>query len=268
MRLRAPALALTVLAFATSARAYDKQACVDASEKAQQLRNDGKFAEARMALGTCMDGSCPGVVRAACAGWLQSIDQAQPSVVLAAQDARGQDLTDVRVSMDGAPLVERLEGRTLPVDPGEHQFRFESGGGKIEKRVVVREGEARRSISVVFAAPASATGPASPVQSTPEASRAAASSSPPVLAWIAGGVGIAAAGSFGFFAISGAAKWSDLKNSCYGHCANDQVDGVKTRFLIADISLGVAVVALGVATYLVLTHKARESSHAQVMASF
>ena len=42
-----------VLALAVEAHADDKQQCVAASEKAQQLRNAGKLSQAREQLATC-----------------------------------------------------------------------------------------------------------------------------------------------------------------------------------------------------------------------
>ena len=40
----------------------------------------------------------------------------------------GGDIFAVRVSMDGAALVSRLDGSALAVDPGQHTFAFAADG--------------------------------------------------------------------------------------------------------------------------------------------
>jgi hypothetical protein len=61
-----------------------------------------------------------------------------------------------------------------------------------------------------------------------------------------GAVGLA---SFGFFAIKSHSAKSDLED-CKGRCAADEVDAVRRDQIIADVSLGIGVVALGIAAYL------------------
>ena len=49
-----------------------------------------------------------------------------------ARDAKGEDLTEVRLTIDGETVAERLDGRALTLDPGTHTFRFNfvrSGSG-------------------------------------------------------------------------------------------------------------------------------------------
>jgi hypothetical protein len=62
-------------------------------------------------------------------------------------------------------------------------------------------------------------------------------------AYVLGGVGIAAAASFGYFALSGHSGMSSLSD-CKPFCATSDVQSVRTKYLIADISLGVSLVAL------------------------
>ncbi len=65
---------------------------------------------------------------------------------------------------------------------------------------------------------------------------------------------MAALGSFTYFAISGSSEKSDLRARCGSRCSDAEVASLKTRYILADVSLGVGIVALGVATYLWLTH--------------
>jgi hypothetical protein len=63
------------------------------------------------------------------------------------------------------------------------------------------------------------------------------------------GVAAAGAASFAFFSLSGRSQLRDLED-CKPYCARDDVQSVRTKYLIADISLGVSLVALGSAAYL------------------
>src|SRR5262249_35056857 len=114
-----------VASFATAqaARGDDaKEVCASASERAQQLRDDGKLRAAREQLVACAQRRCPSVIQGFCERLLSEVESDLPSVVVTARDAQGRDLEDVRVTVDGTPLVEHLGGTALWVDPGAHTF--------------------------------------------------------------------------------------------------------------------------------------------------
>ena len=74
------------------------------------------------------------------------------------------------------------------------------------------------------------------------------------------GVGL---GGFAYFGYRGLSTKSDLDDQkCKPACPQERVDEGNRQFLIADISLGVGVVALGAATYLWLSHREPESTTA------
>jgi hypothetical protein len=53
--------------------------------------------------------------------------------------------------MDGKPLVGRLDGTAVAVDPGQHAFTFEvSGQPSVTKGFVLKEGEKLRRERVVI----------------------------------------------------------------------------------------------------------------------
>jgi hypothetical protein len=84
-----------------------------------------------------------------------------PTVVFLAKDATGNDVSAVRVTIDGAPLTDRLDGRALAVDLGEHLFRFEPGQGPVvTKKLVIHEGEKDRREMVLLAGAAGTAPPA------------------------------------------------------------------------------------------------------------
>jgi hypothetical protein len=239
----------------------DKQACISASEKAQQLRADSKLSASREQLLSCARDVCPAVVRKDCARWLAEVEEALPTIVLAAKDSAGHDLGGVKVTVDDKPFADKLEGKAQPIDPGSHVFKFErEGGPTVSETVLVREGEKNRIVSVTFPSPgdgASANvtpnktdNPALPTTTTRTVSPAA---------WVLAGVGTAAFVSFAYFGLSGRSQASDLRSSCAPTCPQNDVDSVKTKLLVADVSLGISLISFGVATYLFLNPSTTES---------
>ena len=100
-----------------------------------------------------------------CTSWLAEVEGAQPSIVFAAKDGAGNDLDAVKVTIDGAPLTEKLTGTAVDVDPGQHVFRLAAAtGATAERTVLVREGEKGRTIAVTLAARGSTLPPPPPAQ--------------------------------------------------------------------------------------------------------
>ncbi|WP_437878852.1 hypothetical protein [Sorangium sp. So ce513] len=277
----AAALALSA-AGAAHARP-SKRACAAAYERAQGLRRDGRLLEAREALIACSQPACPAAAVADCGPWLAEVEQSLPSVVLAAKDADGRERLDVRVLVDGRLLAATLDGKALPVDPGLRTFRFEPATGQaVEQRVLIREGEKNRAITATLGPPAAgapgarrplASPPLAPGAATPLAPTAAtplaptAAPSVPPLAWAAGGVGVA---GLAVFAIAGALSLdaeADLRATCAPRCAAGDVRAIRVRHAVADIGLGVGVVALGAAAWLYLTRPVAHSPQSPVAQS-
>jgi hypothetical protein len=222
-------------------------ACADSYKNAQVKRTSGALRSAREALLVCVSDRCPSVLRPDCMRWLTEVEAAMPSLAFAAKGEGGQDITDVRVAIDGQPLTEVLDGKAVNVDPGTHTVRFEhTGVTAIEQPIVVREGEKARVISVSWAKE-SAREPSSTHRELE------AKSGPPTSAWIFGGLGVVGLGAFGALALHGMQRRSDLRSQCFGSCDQSQVDPIKTEFAIADVALGIGIVSLGVATVLFFT---------------
>ena len=249
------ALGTTFAAFAvsaslfstTDARADEREQCASAADQAQQLRDEGKYRRAREQFLLCARDACPGPIKKDCLDWLSKVDDVAPTVVFAAKDG-DRDISDVKVLIDGVQITEKLDGKPLLVDTGEHSFKFEHGGEVKEQKVLITAGQKGRNISVQFGA---AKGPGPGSGPAPEQPRGEGSLVP---ALVLGGVGVVALGSFAYFALSGMSAKKDFDDSnCKPNCAQSDVDSVKTKLLIGDISLGVGVVAIGIATYLVVT---------------
>lgn len=204
------ALPLAASLLATPARA-DDAACIAASEQGLTLRRQGKLQDALKQLAACADPSCPGEVKAECANRIADVDKAMPTLVLAATDGSGNDLRDVKVTMDGTPLLTTLDGRPVSIDPGSHAFHFEAAGQPpVDKTLVLREGEKDRREVVMVGTPPPAPLPATPTP-TPSPSWWTTQRT---LAVISGGVGIVGLGLGGVFGGLAISDQSQEKNNC------------------------------------------------------
>jgi hypothetical protein len=267
MRTRAAVVVLLTLASPAGAHAADdKQACIAASEKAQQLRADGKLSSSREQLLFCARDVCPGVVRKDCARWLGEVDEALPTIVLGARDGEGHDIFAVKVTVDNKPFTDKLEGKAQSIDPGAHVIRFERDTGEtVTENVLIREGEKNRIVSVTFAPAQPATTAPAKTDTTPPPASLQPEKHPRVAAWVLSGVGVAALGSFAYFGITARNDASDLRSSCAPTCAQSDVDSVRTRLLVADVSLGVSLLSFGIATYLFVSDSGSEKRTAVVV---
>ena len=237
----------TLLAVETAARADDREQCASAADQAQQLRDEGKYRRAREQLLVCARDVCPAPIKRDCLDWLTQVENTAPTVVFGAKDAT-KDLSDVKVYVDGAAVTDRLDGKPVQMDLGKHTVKFEYQGQTKEEEVIIGAGLKNRNVTVTFGGPVVApTGPTSPTP--PEGSKGGSI----VPALVVGGIGVVALGSFAIFGLGGKSDVSDLESTCKPHCTESQVNSARTKLIIADISLGVGVVALGVATYLILT---------------
>jgi hypothetical protein len=255
--------------------ADDKEVCVRAVEHAQNVRLDGKLREAREGFMTCARAVCPDAIRQDCTRWVTEVDASLPSIVFEAVWADGHDVTGMTVSLDGKPLAGAEPGRAVPLDPGEHTFRFDvAGAASIETRNVVREGEKNRILRVTFtpSAPAEATVVATPAPVTTTASSYAppppglwqsmppdegrlhpAKRNPiPIAAFVFGGVGVAGLGGFAYFSLSGTGRLDSMRSTCEHTCNQSDVTSARNEILVGDILGYVGLAAAGVAVWLAL----------------
>lgn len=199
--------------------------CLAANDSAIDLRNDHKLRAARGQLLICAASSCPTDIRKECLRKVDEINLEIPTVTFEAKDeARGKDLSAVKVTLDGQPLADHLEGMALSVDPGAHTFIFESEGqAPISKQLVITEGQKDRRELVVFDRTPPAASPvvtvAPPAISSPPrrdmglpAQRQVA-----IAAGIVGVAGLAIGSAFGAAALS-------QKGRAQGACPNTCAD--------------------------------------------
>lgn len=284
-RSRGLALAVLVLSLVAAPRAAradgsDSDKCLDASSGAQDLRTDKKLVESREKLLICAREVCPAIVRRDCARWLSEVESQIPSVVIAAKDARGQDVIEATVSIDGKVVAQRLDGRALSVDPGVHVVRVTpTSGAPLEQSVVVREGERSRSIELTVAgksgpelAPVpdpAGVSPASNVDHVepPPAEPSHGLGTRRILGITAAGVGVVGLGVGIAFGARASSQWSDAKDACGASCTPGsapygQRDDARSSATISTISViaGAAFVVGGAVLF--FTAPSRRSSAA------
>ena len=244
---------------AANGQSVSKEDCINAHVAAQQHKNDSQLLAAKKQLIICAHESCPAEIRSECGRLLEEVETGMPTIVITAEDEAGHDIADVRVTLDGNPLVETLDGKPIPFDPGAHQLRFErSGSPPIEQKIIVKAGEKYRAVKIRFepdgeAGASPTTG--SPTDQPPDSSEPAESSGISPLVYVGfavAGVGAIVGGITGGISLSQA---SDLKDDCPENaCAMDRgedIDSMMTlghvstvSFIVAGVGAGVAVVSL------------------------
>jgi hypothetical protein len=248
----------------TVAFADGKAACLDAASKGQRFRDNHKLVEAREQFRVCAAAGCPGVVQSDCASWLAEVDRALPSIVVTAKNGAGADLVNVKVSMDGQPLMPKLEGQAVSMNAGLHTFHFEGEDGtSLDQQVMVKEGEKSQGVAVVLGAapslPSAARSESSQVsESAPESG--GASRPGKTLGWVLGSLGVA---GLGLGAVAGVLAMQDKNDNCVGNvCSTGTVSGIRSRALLSDIGWvsGGVLLAGGAALIVFTPSRIREST--------
>jgi len=235
-----PARAQQVTA-ATEADAT-KLRCAHAYEMSQRLEQDGKLQRAREQALVCAQAACPALLSGDCTRWLSELDGAIASVIIDVRDARGQAVPNAHASVDGVPIDEPLDGRALPFDPGQRQFRVTLPDGRsLQRSLAIVEGKKGQYVRFDVA-------PALPAAAAPSPSR-----HPPVLTYGSAALGIMGGVGFVYFGLQGRADEKELEDSCAPRCSSSDIAALERTYLAADIALGVGVVALGALGYLWLT---------------
>jgi hypothetical protein len=232
LRTAAQTALLVFLASAPALADVTKDQCIDANGKGQELRREGKLSAAREQLRLCANPTCPAMVRDDCTKRLDDLERAQPTIAFEVK-ASGADVSAVKVTMDGKPLAERLDGTALPVDIGEHVFTFEvPGQPPVTRTLVLTEGEKGRRERITItgppapapvpqAAPAPAPSPETNAPAGPAPVSSAAGPAPTggmgtqrILGLVAGGVGVAGVGVGSVFGLMTLSQKSQQQSAC------------------------------------------------------
>lgn len=237
----------------------DVGACISAHSSGQREAKAGRLKHAAELFSDCAAmADCPDPIRVECVELHRETEKNLPSVIFAVADEHGKDLTDVNVYSNEDLVAKGLDGRALQLDPGKYTFRFELPQQEsLSLDVLVLEGEKNRVISArVERSP-------TPVAPQPTAPRLHPTVERPHALptgfWISAGVGAAALASFGTFALLGHGFQTKL-DECSPTCGQSQrgnFDSMRRDYLVADVSLGVALASAGVATWFLLSEHGR-----------
>jgi hypothetical protein len=243
--------------------------CLTASEGSLKLQREHHLREARSELLTCAAPSCPAEIRQECARKVDVVSAAIPTVVFVVTGERGQELSAVRVTMDGAVVAERLEGTALPVDPGSHLFTFEAAGQPtVTQTLIMHEGEHDRHEAIAMAQqaqpvvtvtppPASSLAVASPGLAAADAPAPARGGARRMIGLAIGGAGAAGVVVGAVFGALATASWSTAQSECPSRvgCSpqamNDR-SSTQTSATVSTVGLvaGAALLAGGLTLYL------------------
>ncbi|MGK3962639.1 hypothetical protein WMF38_00420 [Sorangium sp. So ce118] len=227
--------------------------CVAAHAEVQKLRKNHKLIEAGRALKGCARSECPAPVLRDCGAWLDELEQVTPSVVFNVTSG-GEQVVGSRILVDGQPVELSSRGAPLRLDPGKHTYRVEHDGYRpVSRELILFEGQRFLQLSVALEPLAEAADP------KPQAPAMETYRPVPALTYVLAGVGVAGAASFAVWGMVGRSEQDDLEQTCRPRCRDSDLSGVRTKYLIADISLGVGAAAfVGAAvTYLLRPTKER-----------
>lgn len=259
------AAAAAIATTATVARA-DDEVCREGFEQADILlkpgADDPKLIEARDKLRVCSGPTCKDWMMADCTKRLGEVEARIPSVVFAAKDGSGNELTNVTVLVGGRAIVMKLDGRAHEMNPGTRAFTFIlPDGTRQEVTAIVKEGQKAQPVS--WEAPLAAKEVAAPPPGADNSRSSTKSTNP--LVYI--GFGTAAAG-VAVGTITGILALSKASTSeCEGtRCTSDgikDIDSGKTLALVSTIGFGVAILGAGVGIYGLLSPGESRSSTAK-----
>jgi hypothetical protein len=229
--------------------------CARAYEEAQEQRKSGQLSAARDNLRVCARDECPDFIHTDCSTWHGEVQGELPTLVLSATSG-GRDLQEVTVSTKDKLLALRLEGQVIELDPGQYDLRFSASGMKPQLlRFVVARGERNRLVRVELV-PLTATVPPEPTD-TPSSPPTAPLDAPPGRSLTAPavltGVGLVGLGGFVALGAWGRSSESQLAERCAPRCESEQVADTRSKYVLADVSLGVGVVSLALAAYTFFT---------------
>jgi hypothetical protein len=165
------------------------------------------------------------------------------------------NVAGLQVKLDGGAIGKAAWGAAIPVDPGKHTLEATAPGKKTWTGDVEIGADAdKKSIEV----PALADAPAeAPKTTTTNTTTDVTPSNQKTIGFIVGGVGVVALGVGAVFGIRSFSKWSERNDNCPNDVCNakakEAADSATTSANIANVGVGVGLVAIGVGAFLILT---------------
>ena len=259
----AAALLGCIALFAGPARADDPGAkCSSSFESAQREHARGAFIEASAAARACSQIECNALIVPECIKLLDQIRAETPSMVFSAHGSHGEELTAVRVLIDGKPAAQQLDGMPIEVNPGAHKFRFETEGqDPVEIQHTARVGDKNRLIDAQI-------GKLLPTEPSAAASQSSAmgpipakrDTSVPAASYVLAGVGVVGLGVAGYLRLKATSDYNHLNNTCSPMCNPNDVSPVRTKYQLSYVGLGVGLAAFAGAAIVYVVHRSAGGS--------
>jgi hypothetical protein len=153
---------------------------------------------------------------------IDEVNAASPTIVFEVKNGAGKELSAVKVSADGQVIVDHLDGSALPIDPGAHEFTFESAGlPPLTQTIILHEGEKDRRETVVLGGSAGTPQTASTGDNTATTPDTGGESKPSesgqtlrTLGIVGGAVGVAGLGVGTVFGILASSSWKNAQHDC------------------------------------------------------
>jgi hypothetical protein len=227
----------------------ETNACVDAYERAQERLVAGALIEARERFTLCSRFSCPSFIQADCTRFLEEVNLEIPTVSFEVTSG-SRRLAAVRIVEGARVLHHGTTKEPIELDPGSHELRFEAPGAEaVTRSLGVERGEKDLVIGVDLP-PLVAPLP------TPQYTAAlpAEHKSDPA-PWIVLGIGTAGIGAFAVLGSMGLSEERRLERGCAPRCSAGELRSLRTKYLFADVALGVGVTGLLAGGYLLLTRE-------------
>jgi hypothetical protein len=223
-----------------------KTECLAAYGEAQEERLQGALLAAREQLMMCSRDDCPKPIIRDCSEWLTEVERDLSSVIFSVRDEAGRDLPAAQVRVNGKLLADHAEGRAQLFDPGPYTYRVEMPGfAHVESTIVMRQSEKNRIVLVKLAKPIYPVAASRPGVDT--------GFRVPTASIVLGATAVVAVAGFAYFGVSGQNKRDDAER-CSVPCG-ELIESGKRDYVVANISLGVAVAAAGSALlFLLLDH--------------
>lgn len=221
-----------------------KQRCIAAFEEGQRAEMAGDLRRAIEELKTCAVSSCPAVAQRECSHLLEVARAAIPAVQFEVRFAADLGTRPVMLSVDGGEAW-RYEGEVLRVNPGKHQFVFQCEGcATVVRRIVFSERDSKRKEVVLKPAREAARVPDAPTRY----SRTGGTTLRDKVI-LGSAAALATVGGLGFIGFALDARHGERALlECSPYCSGARIADVKRSYLLANVSLGGGLLALGGAT--------------------
>jgi hypothetical protein len=246
-------------ALAQPAATDSESACISAYENLQEARAGGALLAARGQAFECASSVCPAFIQKDCSVWLDEIEAEMPTVSFDVRSA-GKPLRAVRVFEGDRLLSETPGGSAVELDPGAHSLRFEADGREpVTRSFQVERGRKNQRLGVELPEPPAPTERRAPPPAPPPPVDARTTSIAP---YIVGGIGVAGVAGFAVLGATGLSEEASLDRRCAPRCSEAELRSLRTRYLLADVSLGVGVAGLLVGGYLLFSPSSSDTSAA------